>query len=82
VVAYDRAGNPVFGETVTARPVPTNGLWEQCESQGNICGEGWNCAVVDDPRGGARGGWLLGGLGLAFGGLGLGLMARRRRRRS
>jgi hypothetical protein len=78
VVAYDRAGNPVYGETVTARPVPTNGLWEQCEAQGNLCGDGWNCSVVD--RG--QGGWLLGGLGLAFGGLGLGLVARRRRRRS
>ncbi len=76
VVAYDRAGNPVYGDTIVARPIPTNGLWEQCEAQGNICGEGWTCSIADEPGGL---GWLLGGLGLA--GLGVGVWARRRRRR-
>ncbi|MFO7565001.1 MAG: fibronectin type III domain-containing protein [Enhygromyxa sp.] len=77
VVAYDRAGNPIFGESIEARPVPTNGLWEQCESQGGVCGEGWTCSVVDEPR---DLGWLFGGLGLA--GLGGAVVWRRRRRRA
>jgi len=77
VVAYDKAGNPTFGDTITARPVPTNGLWEQCESQGDICGDGWNCSVTDQP---GKLGLLFGTLGLL--GLGGGLLVRRRRRRA
>jgi MYXO-CTERM domain-containing protein len=75
VVAYDRAGNPVSGEVIEARPVPTSGLWEQCENQGDICGDGWTCAVVDEPGGL---GWSLAALGL----FGLGGLALRRRRRA
>lgn len=75
VVAYDYAGNPVFGDTIEARPIPTNGLWEQCEAQGDICGQGWTCSVTDQPR---QLGWLIGMLGLV--GLGGGMLVRRRRR--
>jgi MYXO-CTERM domain-containing protein len=76
VVAYDQAGNAVFGETIEARPIPTNGLWEQCEAQGSVCGEGWTCSVTDEPP---KLGWLFAALGLV--GLG-GAVALRRRRRA
>ena len=76
MVAYDKAGNPIYGDTLEARPVPTNGLWEQCESQGNVCGEGWSCSVVDEPN---KLGWLLGAIGLAGIGGAIGLRRRRRR---
>ena len=77
VVAYDKAGNPVFGDVIEARPIPTNGLWEECEAQGNICGNGWTCSVAEPPRGW---GWAFGAFGLL--GLGAGAMVRRRRRRA
>jgi MYXO-CTERM domain-containing protein len=79
VVAYDKAGNYVAStEEIKATPIPTNGLWDQCEAQGNICGEGWSCSVSDTPRGltGMIGGLSL--LGLA----GLGGFVRSRRRRA
>jgi hypothetical protein len=77
VVAYDKAGNYVASEDViTAQPIPTNGLWDQCEAQGNICGEAWNCSVSD-----TRGlGGVLGALGL-LGLVGVGALWRGHRRR-
>ncbi|NVB40152.1 hypothetical protein G6O69_20060 [Pseudenhygromyxa sp. WMMC2535] len=77
VVAYDYAGNPVYGDLVMAAPVETDGLWEQCENQGGVCGSGWSCSVVDEGARGVLGGFL-GLLGL---GLGFGAFAWRRRRR-
>jgi hypothetical protein len=44
VVAYDRSGNPVpASDVLTATPRETTDLWEQCEQQGGICGEGGFC---------------------------------------
>jgi hypothetical protein len=44
VVAYDRSGNPVPASAVlTATPRETTDLWEQCEQQGGVCGEGGFC---------------------------------------
>ena len=79
LVAYDHAGNPLAADTVVmASPIPTNGLWEECETQGGICGQGWSCSVVDEP---ARAALWLGLLGFGVLGLGgLALRARRRRR--
>jgi hypothetical protein len=74
VVAYDKAGNFVASEGVMATPVPTNGLWDQCEAQGNICGEGWNCNVSEVEGG------VIGALGL-LGLFGLGGLVRSHRRR-
>ena len=68
-------GFAVFGDSIEARPVPTNGLWEQCEAQGDICGEAWTCSVVDEPH---KLGWLFGALGLVS--LGGAVVWRRRRR--
>ena len=76
VVAYDFPGNPLSsGEIIKATPIQTNGLWEQCETEGNICGEAGFCSVVE-PGPGL--GWLAGGLGL-FGLAGWGVRLRRRR---
>jgi hypothetical protein len=76
VVAYDYPGNPLSsGEIITATPIQTNGLWEQCETQGDICGEPGFCTVAAPARGA---GWLFGGL--AFIGLSAwGFGVRRRR---
>ncbi len=77
VVAYDFAGNPLSsGAIIKASPIQTNGLWEQCEAQGNICGEPGFCAVVEPSRSGV--GWGLAGLAL-IGLAGWGVRARRRR---
>jgi hypothetical protein len=79
LVAYDFAGNPVDVEAanvIMARPVETYGLWEQCEEQGNVCGEPGFCAVVEPTRSSLVLGLL--GLGLV-GGVPLLLRARRRR---
>lgn len=44
VVAYDKAGNPaIASEVLTATPRETTDLWEQCEMQGGICGDGGFC---------------------------------------
>ncbi|MFV8753828.1 hypothetical protein ACNOYE_25060 [Nannocystaceae bacterium ST9] len=75
VVAYDFAGNPLPSEVFTATPIQTNGLWEQCEAQGNICGEPGFCAVVEPTRGQ---GWLVAAFAL-LGLTGMGVGARRRR---
>ncbi len=75
IVAYDLAGNPVVASgdlPLTASPRETTDLWEQCEIDGNVCGDGGfcNCSLEDDGRSGAA--WL--GVLAGFG-------ARRRRRR-
>jgi MYXO-CTERM domain-containing protein len=77
VVAYDRAGNPAAASDVlTATPRETTDFWEQCEAQGNICGDGGYCSCrADEPRPGGALTFLLGGL------LGLGGVWRRRRSR-
>jgi MYXO-CTERM domain-containing protein len=71
VVAYDLAGNPVAGEVITAEPIETNDLWEQCEEQGGICGESGFCGCRTDDNPGPE----------ALLGLGLLAWARGRRRR-
>jgi MYXO-CTERM domain-containing protein len=75
VVAYDPAGNPAASpDILTATPRETIDLWEQCELQGEVCGEGGFCNCTAEPRG-------RDGLGLlALGGIGLVGWARRRRR--
>jgi MYXO-CTERM domain-containing protein len=77
VVAYDRAGNPTAAsEVLTATPRETSDFWEQCEQQGNVCGNGGFCSCrTGEPR-------PQGALAFLFGGLlGLGGVWRRRRRR-
>ncbi|HWB77829.1 MAG TPA: MYXO-CTERM sorting domain-containing protein [Nannocystaceae bacterium] len=75
IVAYDLAGNPVVASgdlPLTASPRETLDFWEQCEIDGNVCGEGGfcNCSVEDEGRGDAL--WL---------GALAGFAALRRRRR-
>ncbi|MCA9637432.1 MAG: hypothetical protein KC420_15505, partial [Myxococcales bacterium] len=53
-------------------PVETNDLWEQCEADGDICGDAGFCAVDREAQGGHGG-------ALAFV-IGIGLAAARRRR--
>ncbi len=81
VVAYDAAGNPLVAKTgvVSAAPVDTRDLWEQCKADGDVCGESGFCNVAGDRRGDQ----LL-GLGALLGlGLGLrGLIRRSRRKRA
>ena len=80
LVAYDVAGNPFALDTiVTAAPVDTRDLWEQCKADGDVCGDSGFCNVAGDPRGDQ----LL-GLGALFGlGLGVrGLIRRSRRKRA
>ncbi len=74
LVAYDKAGNPVPAtELVTAAPVNTRDLWEQCHAEGDVCGESGFCNVA------GRSDRLL-ALGALLGlGLGLGGLVRRRR---
>lgn len=79
LVAYDFAGNPVevsAADVIAARPVETYGLWEQCEEQGNVCGEPGFCAVVEPTRSSL----VLGLLALGLVG-GVPLLVRARRRR-
>jgi hypothetical protein len=61
IVAYDKAGNPAVASPVlTAIPRETTDLWEQCEQQGGICGEGGFCnctASESTPDDDAQ--WLL-----------------------
>ena len=81
LVAYDAAGNPLPAKTgvVSAAPVDTRDLWEQCKADGDVCGESGFCNVAGETRGDQ----LL-GLGALFGlGLGLrGLIRRSRRKRA
>jgi len=79
LVAYDAAGNPLAVNTVvTAAPVDTRDLWEQCKADGDVCGESGFCNVASDTRGDQ----LL-GLGAVVGlGLGLRGLLRRRRKRA
>ncbi|MEZ4449425.1 MAG: hypothetical protein R3B09_08095 [Nannocystaceae bacterium] len=72
LVGYDQAGNPLpikLIENVT--PVPSNDLWEQCEQDGNVCGDAGFCSVSPERTG-------LGALGLF---IGLGFFAYGRRTR-
>lgn len=74
LVAYDKAGNPGrTTELVTAVPVNTRDLWEQCHAEGDVCGESGFCNVA------GRSDRLL-ALGALLGlGLGIGGLVRRRR---
>ena len=74
LVPYDSAGNPrASTELVSATPVDTRDLWEQCHEDGDVCGESGFCNVA------GRGDRLL-ALGALLGlGLGLGGLVRRRR---
>jgi MYXO-CTERM domain-containing protein len=73
LVTYDAFGNPrPFPTLVTATPVETYDLWDQCHALGDVCGESGFCNVSGD------GDPLLGFGGLF--GLGLGLVGIRRRR--
>ncbi len=70
VVAYDTAGNPRVSEILTATPQATSDFWEQCEADGNLCGDGGFCSVAGDN----------GPSGLALVGLTIAMLGRRRRR--
>jgi MYXO-CTERM domain-containing protein len=72
IVAYDSAGNPrVMSDVLTAIPIETSDFWEQCELQGDVCGNGGFCVCSSEPEPtGAA--WL--GTGLLL----LGLSRRRR----
>lgn len=75
LVAYDPSGNPVaIGDVMTGTPVETNDVWEQCWSDGDVCGDGGFCSIhEDEPQ---RGWAVFAMLGL------LGVSARRRQRRA
>ncbi len=74
VVAYDTAGNPVVAseDLIIATPRETTDLWERCEQQGGVCGDGGfcNCTTGEDGPSPGSAWWALALLGL-----------RRRRRR-
>ena len=73
LVSYDIFGNPkTYTKIVSAAPVNTLDLWEQCKKQGDVCGESGFCNLTGDSD-------PLLGLGGLFG-LGLGLVGVRRRR--
>lgn len=75
VVAYDIHGNPVeVSDVLTVTPRETRDLWEQCEAQGNVCGDGGYCACTTAGEDSKNGTAWLGMLVL------LGLVRRRRRR--
>ncbi len=75
VVAYDVAGNPVAASKVlTGTPRETTDLWEQCEIDGNVCGDGGFCNCSAAPTRAQDLAWFA-----AVAGAGLGLRRRRRR---
>jgi len=75
LVAYDKFGNPApFSKLVTAIPVETYDVWDQCHVLGDVCGKSGFCNVAGD------GDPLLGFGGLL--GLGLGFAGLRRRKRN
>ncbi|MGB1274203.1 MAG: DUF4215 domain-containing protein [Nannocystaceae bacterium] len=71
VVAYDKAGNPRVSQMLTATPKPTSDFWEQCEADGNICGDGGFCSLVPRKRNDGQ---------LAMLAIGLAALGLRRRR--
>ena len=74
LVGYDQAGNPLPIKLVeNIEPVAANDLWEQCEADGNVCGDAGFCNVDGDRS--ARG-----GVAFSLGLLGLGLLGLARRR--
>lgn len=73
VVSYDAFGNPrELSGVLTATPIETSDFWEQCEQQGDLCGNGGYCSCTSDPPP-AGAAWL--GTGLLL----LGLARRRGR---
>lgn len=73
VVSYDGFGNPkILSEVLTATPIETSDFWEQCEEQGDLCGNGGFCSCTSDPS----------PMGAAWLGTGLLLLGLARRRRS
>ncbi|MEX1368597.1 MAG: hypothetical protein AB1Z98_36045 [Nannocystaceae bacterium] len=63
VVAYDRAGNPLIvsgDEVMVETPEQTTDFWEQCEQQGDLCGDGGFCQCRAGSGRGAA--WLGSGL--------------------
>ncbi|MCA9649994.1 MAG: hypothetical protein H6712_05165 [Myxococcales bacterium] len=63
VVAYDRAGNPLIvsgDEVMLETPEETLDFWEQCERQGDLCGNGGFCQCRSGADTGAA--WLGSGL--------------------
>ena len=75
VVAYDAAGNakPV-SDVFVESPEETSDFWEQCEQQGDLCGDGGFCACRSSSAASRGAAWLGTGLLLL-----LGIAARRRR---
>ena len=57
VVAYDLAGNPVVAseDLIVAAPRETTDLWEACEQQGQVCGNGGFCSCTSGRDGGDDG---------------------------
>jgi MYXO-CTERM domain-containing protein len=65
VVAYDSAGNPIeASDVLRATPRETTDLWEQCEQQGNVCGDGGFCSCRTEPSPAPAAWWALVLLGL------------------
>jgi MYXO-CTERM domain-containing protein len=49
VVAFDPAGNPIpVSDVMTGTPRETTDFWEQCELQGDVCGNGGFCQCRAD----------------------------------
>lgn len=71
LVAYDRAGNPaIVSEVLTEMPAETTDFWEQCEQQGDICGDGGFCRCRTGDEAPVRSGpWGLGLMSLLLLGL-------------
>jgi MYXO-CTERM domain-containing protein len=65
VVAYDTAGNPIeASDVIRATPRETIDLWEACELQGDICGDGGFCACTTDDTPRPAAWWAVGLLAL------------------